>query len=140
MESMDCPSCHTANPDANRFCMGCGAALERACPSCGVASPGVARFCGACGASLEAPTAAGPPSEQDDQPSAEEKLARYVPGPLADKIRATRGRIEGERRQVTVFFCDIADSTRIAESLGPEVHRELLDAYLERASDRPVRR
>jgi class 3 adenylate cyclase/pimeloyl-ACP methyl ester carboxylesterase len=53
-----------------------------------------------------------------------------VPRPLADKILAARGRIEGERRQVTVLFCDLADSTRVAEHLGAEVYRQLLDEYL----------
>jgi class 3 adenylate cyclase/pimeloyl-ACP methyl ester carboxylesterase len=71
--------------------------------------------------------------EQGEE-SAEDRLARYLPQPLAAKIRATRGRIEGERRQVTVLFCDLADSTRLAEGLGPEIYREFLDDYLERAS------
>jgi class 3 adenylate cyclase/pimeloyl-ACP methyl ester carboxylesterase len=108
--------------------MGCGARLERTCAACGAAAPPEARFCGACGAALGAGTAA-PAAE----PSGEQKLARYVPRELADKILATRGRIEGERRQVTVLFCDLADSTRIAEDLDPEVYRQLLDAYLEAA-------
>jgi class 3 adenylate cyclase/pimeloyl-ACP methyl ester carboxylesterase len=75
----------------------------------------------------------GAPPEREAEPSAEEKLARYVPRALAEKILATRGRIEGERRQVTVLFCDLADSTRIAEKLDPEDYRLLLDAYLEQA-------
>ena len=131
---MECPACSSENPEANRFCMACGAVLEKSCPGCGAPSPPVARFCGACGTALEGAPAPRPSVSQPGE-SAEDRLARYVPKPLADKIRATRGRIEGERRQVTVFFCDLAGSTRLAEQLGPEVYRELLDDYLERASE-----
>ena len=56
-----------------------------------------------------------------------------MPPLLAEKILATRGRIEGERRQVTVMFCDLAGSTRIAEQIGAESYRELLDEYLAEA-------
>jgi class 3 adenylate cyclase len=49
---MTCQSCGHQNPDTNRFCGGCGAALARACPACGHANPADHRFCGACGAAL----------------------------------------------------------------------------------------
>jgi class 3 adenylate cyclase/predicted ATPase len=35
------------------------------------------------------------------------------------------------RRTVTVVFCDIVDSTPIAERLDPEVHRRVMDRYFE---------
>src|SRR5918994_610784 len=39
---MTCASCGTENPAGARFCMSCGAALERRCPSCGTpAQPAV---------------------------------------------------------------------------------------------------
>src|SRR3972149_5790172 len=47
----------------------------------------------------------------------------YPPTGLAEKILAQRDRIEGERRQVTVLFCDLAGFTPLTEKLGPE------DAY-----------
>ena len=34
-----------------------------------------------------------------------------------------------ERRQLTVLFCDIVDSTAFAEKLDPEELRNLLEAY-----------
>jgi class 3 adenylate cyclase/pimeloyl-ACP methyl ester carboxylesterase len=128
---MECPACHVANPEANRFCMGCGSALERSCASCGASAPPEARFCGACGTALESP---GPVGGGGAPAGGAEKLAPTIPEPLAQKIRETRGRIEGERRQVTVLFCDLTESTRIAEKLGPEIYRDLLGDYLERAS------
>jgi class 3 adenylate cyclase len=35
----------------------------------------------------------------------------------------------GERRQLTVMFCDLVDSTALSEKLDPEELRVLLDAY-----------
>jgi class 3 adenylate cyclase/tetratricopeptide (TPR) repeat protein len=45
---------------------------------------------------------------------------------LADKIRALPSAIEGERRQVTVLFGDIAGFTAISEKLDPEDLGELV--------------
>jgi class 3 adenylate cyclase/tetratricopeptide (TPR) repeat protein len=40
--------------------------------------------------------------------------------------------LEGERKQVTVLFCDIAGSTALAERIGPDAMHALLDAFFER--------
>jgi len=56
-----------------------------------------------------------------------------VPEELAEKIRASRGTIVGERKQVTVLFCDLAGSTALAERLDPEEYHDLLERYLELA-------
>jgi class 3 adenylate cyclase len=36
---------------------------------------------------------------------------------------------EAERRQLTVLFCDLVDSTRLASQLDPEDWREVVRAY-----------
>jgi class 3 adenylate cyclase/tetratricopeptide (TPR) repeat protein len=51
----------------------------------------------------------------------------YTPPHLTDTILATRLALEGERKQVTVFFTDITDSTRLIEGLDPEAAQQLLD-------------
>jgi class 3 adenylate cyclase/tetratricopeptide (TPR) repeat protein len=51
----------------------------------------------------------------------------YTPAHLAEKIQTTRSTLEGERKQVTVFFADIKDSTRLIEGLDPEAAQQLLD-------------
>jgi class 3 adenylate cyclase/tetratricopeptide (TPR) repeat protein len=40
---------------------------------------------------------------------------------------------EGERRQVTVLYCDLVGSTALSNSLDPEVYRTLLSRYHETA-------
>ena len=45
----------------------------------------------------------------------------YTPKHLAEKILTSRSALEGERKQVTVLFCDLANSTPIAERIGPEL-------------------
>ncbi len=41
--------------------------------------------------------------------------------------------LEAERRQLTVMFCDLVDSTRLAGRLDPEDLRDVVRAYQERA-------
>jgi adenylate cyclase len=47
---MRCAKCATENAPDNKFCTGCGAALDLLCAQCGRSVPPVARFCGWCGA------------------------------------------------------------------------------------------
>jgi class 3 adenylate cyclase/tetratricopeptide (TPR) repeat protein len=44
----------------------------------------------------------------------------YTPDQLADKIRAARSAIEGERKLITVLFADVAGFTAISSKLDPE--------------------
>jgi hypothetical protein len=57
----------------------------------------------------------------------------YTPKHLAEKILTSRSALEGERKQVTVLFCDLANSTPIAERLGPEAMHTLLNRFFELA-------
>src|SRR4051794_3336880 len=60
-----CSACGAESPAGARFCMSCGAPLERQCPSCGERVPHDARFCIACGTSLDAaPAPAEHPEER----------------------------------------------------------------------------
>jgi predicted ATPase/class 3 adenylate cyclase len=71
------------------------------CPSCAFVNPVGFRFCGACGTSL----AAG--------------VETLIPERQA----------EAERRQLTVLFCDVVDSTRLASGLDLEEWRDVLRAF-----------
>ena len=55
--------------------------------------------------------------------------AAVVLPPISPPVEAA-----GERRHVTVMFCDLADSTRIAAKLDAEEWRDLVGAYLDAAS------
>ncbi len=64
----------------------------------------------------------------------DEKLARiqkYLPHGLTERILAQRDKIEGERKQVTVLFCDMAGFTPLAEKLGQEAIYALMDEVFE---------
>jgi class 3 adenylate cyclase/tetratricopeptide (TPR) repeat protein len=59
----------------------------------------------------------------------------YTPSHLAEKILTAKSTLEGERKQVTVFFADIKDSTRLIEGLDPEAAQQLLDPAIHRMMD-----
>jgi class 3 adenylate cyclase len=54
-------------------------------------------------------------------------LQTYTPADLVEKILTSRSALEGERKQVSVFFADIKDSTSLIEGLDPEAAQQLLD-------------
>jgi len=58
-----------------------------------------------------------------------------MPAYLAEKIRTTRDTLAGERKQVTVLFADIKDSTELIRGLDPEVAQGLLDPALQHMMD-----
>jgi class 3 adenylate cyclase/tetratricopeptide (TPR) repeat protein len=51
----------------------------------------------------------------------------YTPPYLTEKILTSRSALEGERKQVTVLFADIKDSTELIRDLDPEDAQKLLD-------------
>jgi class 3 adenylate cyclase/tetratricopeptide (TPR) repeat protein len=54
----------------------------------------------------------------------------YTPPYLAEKILISRTALEGERKQVTVLFADLKDSTELIRGLDPEAAQQLLDPAL----------
>jgi class 3 adenylate cyclase len=59
----------------------------------------------------------------------------HTPPHLSDKIRAARPALEGERKQVTVLFADLKDSTELIRGLDPEAAQQLLDPAIHRMMD-----
>ena len=92
------------------------------CPSCGTANPDDARFCNACGSRLDA------------SPQPEPAIDPFLPKELLTKLEAARaGRaMEGERRVVTMLFCDVKGSTAMAETLDAEDWAEIMNGAFER--------
>src|SRR5439155_25083197 len=71
------------------------------------------------------PSVVATPASQPERPP----LA-YTPPYLAEKIFTSRSALAGERKQVTVFFADTKDSTKLIEGLDPEAAQQLLDPAL----------
>ena len=121
---MLCAHCGFANPEGMNFCGRCGTQLPKPCPACGFMNPTEHVFCGKCGARISvqlfSPGAAPgePPLAQQAQ-----QTAQSASSPEAGHTSAA------ERRQLTVLFCDLVDSTALAGRLDPEDYREVVRAY-----------
>src|SRR5436309_7527564 len=85
------------------------------CPSCGHDLRPGARFCDACGHPVGG---VAPPERRP-----------HAPAHLAEKILASRGRLEGERKHVTVLFADVKGSMELAERVDPEAWHRILDRF-----------
>src|SRR5262245_24221709 len=59
----------------------------------------------------------------------------YTPAHLAEKIVTARPALAGERKQVTVLFADLKDSTELIRGLDPEAAQQLLDPAIHRMMD-----
>jgi class 3 adenylate cyclase/tetratricopeptide (TPR) repeat protein len=126
---MRCTACGTELLAGKKFCHTCGARAPLVCDGCGASVAPDFRFCPDCGRSLAgADVHDGAPPPADAMPAGP---TGRVPAALARRIRAAQEAIEGERKQVTVLFCDLAGSTAIAERLDPEEYRGLLERYLD---------
>ncbi|MFH1953310.1 MAG: adenylate/guanylate cyclase domain-containing protein [Pseudomonadota bacterium] len=126
---MKCSKCQADNPETRKFCRECGAKLLVICPQCGSENLPGDKFCGECGHNL---TIASEPTPKDlsfDEKL--DKIQRYLPKGLTEKILAQRGKIEGERKQVTVMFCDMEGFTGLVERLGPEEAYAIMDQVYE---------
>ncbi|HET6443138.1 MAG TPA: adenylate/guanylate cyclase domain-containing protein [candidate division Zixibacteria bacterium] len=60
-------------------------------------------------------------------------LTQYIPAELMRKLESaqSKGDMEGERRVVTMLFCDVKGSTAAAETLDPEEWSEIINGAFE---------
>jgi len=126
---MKCPKCQTENSETRKFCSECGAKLLLICPQCGFENLPRDKFCGECGHSLAIQTAPVLKELSFDEKLA--KIQRYLPKDLTQKILAQRDKIEGERKQVTVMFCDMEGFTALTEKIGSEQMYSMMDEVYE---------
>src|SRR5258708_17958960 len=101
---MRCQNCSAENPRGAKFCIQCAPSFSHRCQKCGFENPSEARFCAQCGAPLE------------------------VAAPIRAEAEPNEG-LTGERRHLTVLFCDLVNSTCIAAQLDPEEWREIVAGY-----------
>src|SRR6201993_2921029 len=102
--TMRCAKCGFDNPEGMKFCGQCTTGLALICPKCRFDNPPGFKFCGQCAAPLDA--AASPRAEAKSSEAS-----------------------NGERRHLTVLFCDLVGSTEIAARLDPEAWREIVADY-----------
>jgi len=127
---MRCPNCQHKNPDDAKFCNECANKLELVCPECGKVNPPGSKFCNECARNLTIPSPEPPPKNLSFEERLD-KIQRYLPKGLAEKILSQRDKIEGERKQVTVMFCDMEGYTHLTERLGPEEAYSIMDQVYE---------
>src|SRR5689334_3977496 len=109
---MRCSKCGSDNRQGRKFCGECGAPLAAICAKCGAINEANEKFCGECGATLFG-----------SEPSA----------PAGTTLTTASAR--GERRHLTVLFCDLVGSTEIAAQLDPEEWRDMVAAYHRTAAE-----
>jgi class 3 adenylate cyclase/predicted ATPase len=101
---MRCPNCSAENPQGAKFCNECASSMMVKCARCGASNQPGAKYCSECAAPLTASVT------------------------VAAAVQS-RGGIAGERRHLTVLFCDLVGSTEIAGRLDPEEWREIVGEY-----------
>ncbi|UCE53081.1 MAG: zinc ribbon domain-containing protein, partial [Desulfobacterales bacterium] len=126
---MQCPKCQFDNADGMNFCGKCGTKLERFCPQCNFGNPSGYEFCGKCGYKLSLPSETATKELSFDEKLT--KIQKYLPKGLTEKILSQKDRIEGERKQVTVMFCDMEGFTPLSELLGIEEAYSIMDQVYE---------
>src|SRR5215207_1637840 len=101
---MICPKCEASNPDQAKFCMNCGTGLV---PSRPIGTEGAKHK--------------------------EFSLDRYLPQELVTKLEyaRTRNSMVGERRVITMLFCDVKGSTAAAEKVDPEIWTDIMNGVFE---------
>ena len=126
---MKCPKCQFDNREGAKFCNACGHKFELTCPKCGTTNRPGSKFCDECGHNLTLPSEQAPKELSFDEKI--DKIQRYLPKGLTEKILSQRDRIEGERKQVTVMFCDMEGFTPLTERIGPEEAYSIMDQVYE---------
>ncbi|MGD1153845.1 MAG: adenylate/guanylate cyclase domain-containing protein [Syntrophales bacterium] len=126
---MKCTKCQFENREGAKFCKECGTKLEAACRNCGSKNPPGSKFCDDCGHNLTLPSELTRKELSFDEKI--EKIQKYLPSGITEKILSQRDKIEGERKQVTVMFCDMKGVTPLADKLGPEEVYGMMDQVYE---------
>jgi class 3 adenylate cyclase/tetratricopeptide (TPR) repeat protein len=130
---MICADCGVDNRQGRKFCAHCGRALRLACPSCGAQNEPGEKFCGECGAALSTPSPSAPAISERSS------TQRTTPLDAVPTDGSETRLTDGERRHLTVLFCDLVGSTEIAARLDPEEWRETVAGYHRAAAEEITR-
>ena len=126
---MKCPKCQLENREGAKFCNECGYKFELSCSECGATNRVGSKFCDECGSKLILPIEQASKDLSFDEKLS--KIQKYLPKGLTEKILSQRDRIEGERKHVTVMFCDMEGFTPLSELLDIEDAYSIIDQVYE---------
>jgi class 3 adenylate cyclase len=99
-----CTRCELENRAGRKFCASCGTVLQVPCENCGFPNEAAERYCGGCGHSLARKRTGAGEAERNVEP-------------------------EGDRRPVTVLFCDLVGYTHLSSVLDAEDVHALLERF-----------
>lgn len=110
--------------------MHCGAPMARVCANCSAELPAEARFCLQCGHPVEEPASKPGGVQSGGVP---DWVGKYLPAGLIQKLERARTNraMVGERRVVSILFCDVKGSTAAAHDLDPEEWAEIMNGAFE---------
>ncbi len=135
---MVCPNCGNDNPEGAKFCNECGNPLSVSCLNCGHQNQPGSKFCSECGIHLQEISASTParnygPPAVGGSTAPDTVMQSLIPEDFATKLEGARAAqtMVGERRIVTMLFCDIKGSTVAAEQLDPEDWAEIMNGAFE---------
>jgi len=108
---MKCANCQTENPDVAKFCMNCGTSLT--------------------GGVRDGERLVSEGGNVNAKPQF--NLDRYLPHELVAKLEDARSHnsMAGERRVITMLFCDVKGSTAAAEKVDPEIWTDIMNGVFE---------
>ncbi len=104
---MRCSKCGTDGLPGKRFCAECGTPLSKRCSNCDSDNAPDAKFCADCGKPLDTPG----------------NLSVSATKPVASPAMV------GERRHLTILFCDLVGSVTLAAQVDPEEWRATVAGY-----------
>ena len=131
------------NRSEANFCKQCAFVLAAHCPRCQADLQPEARYCDICVLPLDpalvAPIGASTGWKPESFPQsiasgrARTALQELIPQDLAEKLRSAGQdtSLAGQRRVVTILFCDITGSTAAAEQMDPEDWSEVVNQAFE---------
>ncbi len=141
----NCPFCDAVLPEATVFCDRCGRQLAWQPSSAHLPTPAPTGAPALPPPETSLTTGSPSPGVQQPKPlsspakASVPHLEQLVPKEMMANLDAVRasGEMVGERRVVTILFCDVKGSTTAAEQLDPEDWTEVINGAFERMI-RPV--
>jgi class 3 adenylate cyclase/tetratricopeptide (TPR) repeat protein len=112
---MRCPRCSAVSLSSAKYCSECGTRLFTPCERCGCRVPADTASCPDCG------TAVCDIARTHASRSRTSLAVALAPS--------------GERRQLTIMFCDLVGSTELASQLDPEDLRDVIGLYHDFATE-----